>query len=181
MQAEARRIGTALQGDVENELTFMAAAWVGGKTLNAASDAWDALRRSPKPALGVGAASRFDEVFAMNRHYVASPKHPTTSRVVAGRKVSAAPTSGQAALDTSFQVSPNSPRRVGIDASSNEIVVFDRTGNLVEQGKVVGGQYHGHVRTWDELTSEMQNVLKRNGVSVVGDGRLQLDPKKWGN
>ncbi|RKM35960.1 adhesin, partial [Moraxella catarrhalis] len=25
--------------------------------------------------------------------------------------------------------------------------------------------YHGHVRTWDELTQEMKNVLINNGLS----------------
>jgi hypothetical protein len=65
-----------------------------------------------------------------------------------------APTNGQATLDRSVQVKPTSPRRVGVDPSTGEIVVFDRT-----QGNV----YHGHVRSWDGLTRQMQNALIKSG------------------
>src|SRR5262249_15806270 len=64
---------------------------------------------------------------------------------------SAGPKDGQAALDNSVQVKETSPRRVGVDKTNNEIVVLDQTRP---------GIFHGHVRQWSELTSEMQNVLR---------------------
>ena len=73
---------------------------------------------------------------------------------------SAAPKNGQAALDNSIQVSQNSPRRIGI--SENEFVVLDQT---------TPGTYHGHVRTWEELTQTMKNVLIKAG-KVTSKGKI---------
>jgi len=69
---------------------------------------------------------------------------------------SAGPKNGQAALDNSVQVKGTSPRRAGIDKANNEIVVFDQHSP---------GKFHGHVREWGELTSEMQNALKNAGLT----------------
>jgi RHS repeat-associated protein len=92
-------------------------------------------------------------VGAMRRlEFEASPKHGP----VAKGKVSAGPRFGQEALDTSLQVKPTSPRRVGIDYEAGEFVVFDRTRE---------GVFHGHVRPWSELTPEMQNTLKKAGMA----------------
>lgn len=60
------------------------------------------------------------------------------------------PTNGQEALENSVQVKPTSPRRIGVDPDTNELVVFDRTG---------GDIYHGHVRAWDKLHQDMKNAL----------------------
>lgn len=87
-------------------------------------------------------------------------------------------TDGQAALDFSFQVDHNSPRRIGIDPKNNEFVVFDRTGNRVADKKVVGGVYHGHVRSWEELDKDMQKLLLDHGL-VDRRGKMTVDPKKW--
>jgi hypothetical protein len=46
---------------------------------------------------------------------------------------------------------------VGVDAANSEIVVLDQTSE---------GEFHGHVRTWDELTSQMQNALKEAGLTT---------------
>ena len=97
-----------------------------------------------------------------NRRYEASPKHGMTKR----GEVGAAPSNGQAALDRSVQVKPTSSRRVGVDAANNEIVVFDET----HPGQEI---YHGHVRSWDELTSEMQNAL-RTAKLVDPHGKIIL-------
>ena len=91
--------------------------------------------------------------------YEDSPKHHAN----AGPGVSDAPVDGQAALDNSVQVKGTSPRRVGVDPDTNEIVVLDET----HPGQQV---YHGHVRTWDELTPQMKNALKRAGL-VDGKGQ----------
>ena len=86
--------------------------------------------------------------------YEPSPKHGKTDRGRANR----APTNGQAALDNSTQVSPNSPRRVGVDEKSGEIVIFDET----HPGERV---FHGHVRSWDELSQAQKNALVKAGLT----------------
>ena len=92
----------------------------------------------------VGAMRRLD--------YEASPKHGPTAR---GR-ISKAPTNGQEALDTSVQVKGTSPRRVGVDPQTGEYVVLDQTSP---------GKFHGHVRTWNELTPEMKRALTDSGMA----------------
>ncbi|MEQ4616654.1 MAG: hypothetical protein ABN482_01240, partial [Corticimicrobacter sp.] len=69
---------------------------------------------------------------------------------------SRAPANGQAALDYSIQVKSTSPRRVGIDYSNKEFVVFDKT---------IGAEYHGHVRAWKDLHPDMRNALIRSGMA----------------
>jgi hypothetical protein len=86
--------------------------------------------------------------------YEASPKHLSIAR----GDVGAAPTNGQAALNNALQISPNSPRMVGVDPSTGEYVVFDET----YPGK---GIYHGHVREWSELTQEMRTILFQFGAT----------------
>lgn len=130
----------------------------------------------PAPA-APGAADFHDEAFSTNRTYEPSDKHAAKGRVVAGRTVQKAPTNGQAALDGSVIFSEHTSRRVGVDSETGEFVVFDRTGNKVVNKKVVGGVYHGHVRTWDELEPEMQNALEQEGF-VDSRGRITLDAKK---
>lgn len=89
--------------------------------------------------------------------YEPSPKHGTSTRRTPTGKSNPAPKDGQVALNHSVQIKPTSPRRIGIDPKNKEIVVFDET----PPGK---GVYHGHVRTWDELTHEMQNALRAAGL-----------------
>jgi hypothetical protein len=92
--------------------------------------------------------------------YEPSPKHGTSQR----GDVAPGPSNGQAALDRSVQIKPTSTRRVGVDAESREIVIFDET----HPGQ---GIFHGHVRSWSELRPEMQNALRRAGL-VDGRGRI---------
>ena len=56
-------------------------------------------------------------------------------------------------MDNSIPIGPNTTRRVGI--SDNEIVVFDETLN---------GIFHGHVRSWSELSETMKAVLRKAGM-----------------
>lgn len=56
-----------------------------------------------------------------------------------------------------------SPRRVSVDSSTGEFVVFDQTRE---------GIFHGHVPSWDELTREMQNVLIDAG-KVTSKGKIK--------
>lgn len=71
-----------------------------------------------------------------------------------------APSDGQAALDNSLPIGPNTNRRIGI--SNGEFVVLDNT---------IGDIFHGHVRSWDELTQIMQAVLRKAGL-VTKKGKI---------
>lgn len=64
-----------------------------------------------------------------------------------------APNKGQEALDNSVAIGPNTTRRVGI--SDGEIVVFDET---------TSGIFHGHVRSWNELSETMKAALRKAGM-----------------
>lgn len=86
--------------------------------------------------------------------YEGSPKHGKEDRGRANK----APEDGQAALDNSTQVSPNSPRRVGVDEDNGEIVIFDET----HPGEAT---FHGHVRTWGELSQAQKNALVKAGLT----------------
>lgn len=83
--------------------------------------------------------------------YEPNPKHGSVDRAGASR----APTNGQEALDNSVRIKDTSPRRVGVDPKTKDIVVFDQH---------LEGKFHGHVREWGELTSEMQNALRNSGL-----------------
>jgi len=53
-------------------------------------------------------------------------------------------------------VSENAPRRIGVDVANKEFVVLDRTKD---------GVWHGHARSWDQLTQNMRNTLVKSGVA----------------
>ncbi|MBB5321167.1 RHS repeat-associated core domain-containing protein [Marinobacter oulmenensis] len=85
------------------------------------------------------------------REYRAASYHGKAGNAVKSK----APKNGQDALDMSVQVKGTSPRRVGIDYETGEFAVFDQTTN---------GVFHGHVRGWNDLTSQMQNALRKAGM-----------------
>jgi hypothetical protein len=87
---------------------------------------------------------------------VSALRHPPG---VARAGAAAGPINGQAALDVSLQVSANSTRRIGIDYAQRQFVVFDEH---------AAGAFHGHVRSWGDLTQAMQSTLRRAGMA---DGR----------
>ncbi|RBP35334.1 RHS repeat-associated protein, partial [Roseimicrobium gellanilyticum] len=166
------------QGNNFGKFKSDGAAAVLGGALSGISKTSKLVRRTA--TRGIGAAHMFDEAFAANRYYVASPKHTGAARTAGGAKINPAPADGQGALDFSFPVSENTTRRIGVDTAHNQLVVFDRTQNVTRGGRTVGGEYHGHVRTWDELSSPMQKALSDYGVSVSKKGEIKLDPKTWG-
>jgi len=88
----------------------------------------------------------------MGQVFEGSPKHGESDRAQASRR----PKDGQAALDRSVQVKPTSPRRVGVDPANGEIVVLDQTSP---------GTFHGHVRSWDQLTDAQRNALVKNKLT----------------
>lgn len=65
--------------------------------------------------------------------------HPNSRGSSLGGK-SPAPRDGTGALSNSFQIKDTEPRRIGV--SDGQFVVLDET---------VPGEFHGHVRTWEEL------------------------------
>jgi hypothetical protein len=74
------------------------------------------------------------------------------------------PTNPQDALDESLRLGPNTQRRVGYDRTTKEISVFDRDRDwwdVWDDGDQMlrGGIYHGHVRPWEMLDSQMKRVL----------------------
>jgi hypothetical protein len=90
--------------------------------------------------------------------YEASPKHHVFSR---GR-ASPPPREAQEALDFSVPLGPTTSRRISVDPGTGSFVVFDET---------TEGVFHGHLRSWNELTHTMQNALVRSGT-VDRKGRL---------
>jgi len=84
--------------------------------------------------------------------YEAAPYHGKVDNAVKSR----APINRQDALDTSIQVKPTSPRRVGVDYESKEFVVFDKT---------LDTTYHGHVRSWKDMHPDMQKALQQAGMA----------------
>ncbi len=72
------------------------------------------------------------------------------------------PQNGQLALDNSLQVTTTSPRRVGIDKTAKEFVIFDQTSR---------GTFHGHVRTWKELRPIDRSMLRKE-FGVGKNGKL---------
>ncbi len=67
------------------------------------------------------------------------------------------PTHGQETLENSVLIKPTTSRRVGYDADTGEFDVFDET-------HPESGIYHGHQRSWDQLTPDMQNALVNAGI-----------------
>ena len=105
-------------------------------------------------------------------------KHGKEPRIVRGEYIGKAPENGQFALDNSVPVSSKDPRRrIGVDPVNNEIVIFDRTGNKVgSDGSVIGGNFHGHVRPVDQLSSAQIKALKEMGVTVSKRGKITISP-----
>lgn len=116
-------------------------------------------RELPKDAQN-HAGSNQTNVRLGNLTYKASAKHHAGVR---GDFISAAPTNGQAALDASTQIKSTSPRRIAVDTDAQEFVVFDQT---------VVGEFHGHVRTWEQLSDQMKSLLRKQGL-VNKKGRIQ--------
>ncbi|HEZ6819105.1 TPA: MafB family polymorphic toxin, partial [Neisseria meningitidis] len=99
-----------------------------------------------------------------NQRYKDASYHGKNDNSVKSR----APTNGQAALDNSVQVKSTSPRRVGVDKANNEIVVLDKT-QTFNNGFA---EYHGHVRSWQDLHTDQKNALKKAGL-VNSKGKIK--------
>lgn len=65
------------------------------------------------------------------------------------------PSNPQQTLNESIKIKDTSDRRIAVDKTTGEFVVFDKTINNI---------YHGHARTWSSLTQEMKNVLIKHGL-----------------
>ena len=92
--------------------------------------------------------------------YEPNPKHGKVNRGRANK----APTNPQESLDNSFELPGNTTRRIGADKSVGEFNIFDET----HPGT---GIFHGHSRSWKELSQNMKNVLIENGI-VTRKGKI---------
>lgn len=97
------------------------------------------------------AAAKAGESNASPLMYEVNPKHTAVRR----GQISAAPRDGQKALASSVRIKETSTRRVGVDHTNGEIVVFDEH---------LPGRFHGHVRAWNELTPTMKHALEQAGL-----------------
>ncbi len=95
-------------------------------------------------------------------------KHGTTARNTAHGVASPRPKNGQAALDRSFDPSPDNPavfRRYGVDYENQEIVVLDRHRFITdEEGNITKEWYHGHVPDPKTIPSQIITKLRRMGM-----------------
>jgi hypothetical protein len=86
--------------------------------------------------------------------YESSPKHDQRRTGVGSQ-----PSDGPGTLGRSVPTSPETTtRRVGVDPVNQEFVVFDET---------TQGRFHGHVRTWDQLTPAMRSALIKAGLATT--------------
>ena len=83
-------------------------------------------------------------------HYEPNPKHNNPKG-----NISPQPTNPKSVLESSFPVGGNSKSRIGYDASTGEIVVFQNH---------LGTAYHGYVPKWADLTQRQKNVLIKAGI-----------------
>jgi len=81
--------------------------------------------------------------------YKDAPYHSRVGNSLKSKK----PMNGQQALDVSICLNNNTARRISIN--NGEFVVLDKTSK---------GLYHGHVRSWSELTHEMKRVFIKEGL-----------------
>lgn len=95
-------------------------------------------------------------------------KHGSTSRGTAHGVSSPAPKDGQAALDRSFDPSPDNPavfRRYGVDHGNQQIVVLDRHHYITDkQDNIIKEIYHGHVPDPKTIPSQITTQLRRMGM-----------------
>lgn len=92
-----------------------------------------------------------------NGTYEDAPYHGKRDNAVKNK----APIDGQRALDNSVPISDNTTRRIGI--SEGEFVVLDETMEKL---------FHGHVRSWKELSNAMKAALRKAGL-VSKKGKIQ--------
>ncbi|MFG2528313.1 putative T7SS-secreted protein [Streptomyces sp. NPDC048516] len=82
-----------------------------------------------------------------------SPKHGKTQRGNAAPE----PKDPEGTLQQSIPFNPNTTRRVAANHETGEFALFDETHNGT-------GIYHGHMRTWDELSPAQQSALRKAGL-----------------
>ncbi len=84
----------------------------------------------------------------------------TTGNELKGSK----PSNPETVFDNSYPVNASTTaRRVGVDPTTGEYVVFDRTGP---------NQWHGHVRSWEKLSNRMKSALRKANL-VTKKGKIK--------
>jgi len=102
----------------------------------------------------------------VKRHFEDNAKHGPKRRGNASK----APANPQDVLDNSFELPGNTSRRIGIDYKTYEFNVFDEH---------APGKFHGHVRTYKELSPQMQSLLRKEGL-VNKKGKIKPLPSSNG-
>lgn len=67
---------------------------------------------------------------------------------------SPAPNNGQELLDKAFPIEGSQDSFINLDGNNNFVVFY----------KTIGREFHGHIRTWNELTQFMKNTLINKGL-----------------
>jgi len=151
-------------------LTVAGTAYKITKSHNVGSTAFYKLDEVPNTGLSGGAARLADEdAFTSARLYELNPKHGTQPRIVRATFIGKRPTNPQAVLDNSVRIGPNTQRRIGYDPQAHEISIFDRDRDWWDVWDEDGqfqrcGIYHGHVRDWNQLDSQMKRALIDAGM-----------------
>lgn len=99
-----------------------------------------------------------------NGLYKGAKYHHTQSNGVK----SPGPKNGQLVLDSSLEIAHTTPRRIGIE--EDYFVIFDQTHAAIANSPA---EFHGHIRTWEELTDAMQALLRKKGL-VNAKGKILL-------
>ena len=94
-----------------------------------------------------------DATQEQKRVFESNPKHGPVQR----GDSNPAPKNPQEILNNSVEISKNTSRRVGVDKKNDEFNIFDET----QPGKAI---FHGHTRTWGELTEAMKSALIKSGL-----------------
>ncbi|OJG90995.1 hypothetical protein RV15_GL000991 [Enterococcus silesiacus] len=138
-----------------NGLSFVGAPFTGGASVALSP----AVTASGAAAMAHGSGTIVNAFGSIGSGYDAS-KHPNGVYKDAdyhtgkGNSVkSKKPKNGQDALDNSLPLKDTTKRRISL--SDDEFVVIDSSGD---------GTFHGHVRTWDELSPKMKAILQKAGL-----------------
>ncbi len=107
----------------------------------------------------------FDD-WAKSQTYKDAPYHHPGSRGGAKGGKSPSPKDPETSLRNSARVKDTSPHRVGIDPKNREISVMMKTRD---------GEWHGHVRSYKDLTQKQKNALKDIGL----DDETKSKMKNW--
>lgn len=144
-----------------------------GRTTGAFRGGYAPAVADPERGLNVGLSRRYEAVPA--RYVSPDPDRPKCEILKfepiakhgkeQRRNAAPEPAKPQESLQKSIVFSPNTTRRVSANPDTGEFSVFDESHNGT-------GIYHGHTRSWAELSQPMQSALRKGGM-VNKKGKIQ--------